>query len=541
MSSFVRIGSTILRHARYLNQRSSRCTYYTSSPLSKPDLSVAIVGSGPSGCYTAKYLILTLEQLQQKGQLTNANMDDLKNVNIDILEKLPTPFGLVRSGVAPDHPEVKNVENDFSLLFQDNHENQKQSATVTQTHTKSKTEKLIQKSIVFRGNVAVGKDISLQELQSLYDVVVLAYGCESNRKLGLEGESLDGVFSAREFVAWYNGHPEFAHMGSYFKQALGNNPSQANVVVIGQGNVALDCARILAKGSQGLMSTDIASHALEIIQDGVEKTTVLGRRGHVQGAFTIKELRELTKLQDASFIVDEAELDAGTTAASLEELNGPGSRPKIRIDKLLRKAAAKTSPEEEKSKQVRLRFLLNPVQFIPDSAVKSRLGSVLCERTRLEGELGNQVAVGTGEMEEITANMALVSIGYKGLQLPGMNDALFDEKTGVVRNTNGKVHSKSNLYASGWLKRGPSGIIGTNISDAKDTVSSIVNDLRDIAESKVDGRVGLDSLLSERNIQVIDWESYQRIDAAEKDTSRLRSDGQPREKFTNVDEMLNYK
>jgi adrenodoxin-NADP+ reductase len=207
----------------------------------------------------------------------------------------------------------------------------------------------------------------------------------------------------------------------------------------------------------------------------------------------------------------------------------------------LRKAAAKTSSEDEKSKQVRLRFLLNPVQFIPDSAVKSRLGSVLCERTRLEGELGNQVAVGTGEMEEITANMALVSIGYKGLQLPGMNDALFDEKTGVVRNTNGKVHSKSNLYASGWLKRGPSGIIGTNISDAKDTVSSIVNDLRDIAESKVDGRVGLDSLLSERNIQVIDWESYQRIDAAEKDTSRLRSDGQPREKFTNVDEMLNYK
>ena len=458
-------------------------------------------------------------------------MNDLTNVNIDMIEKLPTPFGLVRSGVAPDHPEVKNVEKDFSLLFQERHGKQNQGDTETQT--------LIQKSVEFRGNVTVGKDISLQELQSLYDVVVLAYGCESDRKLGLEGEDLNGVFSAREFVAWYNGHPEFAHMGDYFEKALGKDPSQASVVVIGQGNVALDCARILAKGSKGLMDTDIASHALEIIKNGVEKTTVLGRRGHVQGAFTIKELREFTKLQDASFIVDEVELDAGTTSASLEELNGPTARPKIRIDKLLRDAAAKTSSEDETGKQVRLRFLLNPVQFIPDYTEKTKLGAVLCERTRLEGEPGKQVAVGTGEMEEIAANMALVSIGYKGIRLPGMDSAFFDEKRGIVRNSHGKANSKSNLYVSGWLKRGPSGIIGTNISDAKDTVSSIVKDLRDMAEKKVDGRVGLDSLLLERNVKAVDWESYQRIDAAEKNASRLRSDGQPREKFTSVDEMLN--
>jgi len=468
-------------------------------------------------------------------------MSDLASVQVDMIEKLPTPFGLVRSGVAPDHPEVKNVENDFSLLFQDN----KYNAIQQQQQQQQQQQKKIKGSVEFRGNVTVGKDISLQELQSLYDVVVLAYGCESDRKVGLEGEHLRGVFSAREFVAWYNGHPDFAHMGQYVEHALGRkgDPSQASVAVIGQGNVALDCARVLAKGRKGLLDTDIASHALAVIKNGVQTTTVLGRRGHVQGAFTIKELRELTKLKDASFVVDAAELDAGTTDASLEELNGPGSRPKVRIDKLLRDAAAKTSsrPEDEKEKQVRIRFLLNPVRFIPDSADGSTVGSVICERTKLEGETGNQVAVGTGVMEEIPSNLVLVSIGYKGLQLPGMDDAIFDEDRGVVKNSNGKVDGTSNLYVSGWLKRGPSGIIGTNIACAKDTVSSIINDLEAIPENTVDGRSGLDALLSERNVQVVNWESYQRIDAAEKDSSRLRTDGQPREKFTSVNEMLNYR
>lgn len=473
-------------------------------------------------------------------------MSDLTSVQVDIIEKLPTPFGLVRSGVAPDHPEVKNVENDFSLLF---HSNEFGTNIIQQQQQlnehQQQDEKKVKGSVEFRGNVTVGKDVSLQELQSLYDVVVLAYGCESDRKMGIEGEHLQGVFSAREFVAWYNGHPDFAHMGEYIERALSRkgDPSHSSVAVIGQGNVALDCARVLAKGRNFLIDTDIASHALDVIKNGVQTTTVLGRRGHVQGAFTIKELRELTKLEDASFIVDEAELDAGTTDASLGELKGPGSRPKIRIDKLLKDAAAKTSiaQEDEKEKQVALRFLLNPVQFIPDSADGSIVGSVLCERTRLEGETGNQVAVGTGVMEEIPADLVLVSIGYMGLRLPGMDDAIFDENRGVVKNSNGKVDGTSNLYVSGWLKRGPSGIIGTNIPCAKDTVSSIVNGLRAIPEKAVDGRSGLDALLSERNVQPVDWKSYQRIDAAEKDSSRLRTDGQPREKFTSINEMLIYR
>lgn len=208
------------------------------------------MGSGPSGCYTAKYLLST-SRIE-------------RDVSIDVFERLPTPFGLVRSGVAPDHPEVKNVQNDFSALF----ENDK---------------------ISFFGNVCIGKDISLDELRQLYDVVVLAFGCESDRKLGIPGEeTLKGVLCAREFVAWYNGHPDFGHVGQIVKEALGDDPSESEVAVIGQGNVALDCARILAKGRSGLNDTDIASDALEVIGDGIKRTVVLGRRGHVQGAFTIK-------------------------------------------------------------------------------------------------------------------------------------------------------------------------------------------------------------------------------------------------------------
>lgn len=224
----------------------------TSRRRNSSAVKVAIVGSGPSGCYTAKYLLSALEHKQVEGK-------------IDVIDRLPTPFGLVRSGVAPDHPEVKNVQKDFAALFKD-------SSTVS-----------------FMGNVTVGRDVSLNELRELYDVVVLAYGCESDRKLGIPGEdSLAGVISAREFVAWYNGHPDYLHIGRLVADALRDEPEKSSVVVVGQGNVALDCARVLAKGASGLVDTDIASHALPILKEGVKCTSVLGRRGHVQGAFTIK-------------------------------------------------------------------------------------------------------------------------------------------------------------------------------------------------------------------------------------------------------------
>ncbi len=261
-----------------LNRQQHYFHHNEASNNNNNSLSVAIVGSGPSGFYSAKYLQLAIQRAKQQQNVqendgetsssTTSIIHSLQTVNIDLIDRLPTPFGLVRSGVAPDHPEVKNVENDFIALIQNDNN--------------------ISSSIEFRGNVHIGKDISLQELRNLYDVVILSYGCESDKKLGIE-HHLKGIYSAREFVAWYNGHPDYVHMSDTFREMLGDgHPETSHVVVIGQGNVALDCARILAKGKNNLVDTDIASHALPILKDGVKQTTVIGRRGHVQGAFTIK-------------------------------------------------------------------------------------------------------------------------------------------------------------------------------------------------------------------------------------------------------------
>lgn len=267
-------------------------SYCSDDGVNKP-LSVAIVGAGPSGFYAAKYL--TSSVLKRIKSAASASVgDEVKQspspfgwsgIDIDIIERLPTPYGLVRYGVAPDHPEVKNVENDFASLYDENEENNISS-------------------VCYFGNVDVGKDISLTQLQSLYDIVILAYGCQaSDRRLGIPGEdTLEGVLSAREFVAWYNGHPEFAHIGAIVRQCLWSSSessgsegdtasakvSPAQVVVIGQGNVALDVARVLTKGKDGLIDTDTPSSVLEVLHGGVSHVSIVGRRGHVQGAFTIK-------------------------------------------------------------------------------------------------------------------------------------------------------------------------------------------------------------------------------------------------------------
>ena len=520
--------------------------------------------------YTAKYLKLAWEKAGTP-------------YRIRILEKLPTPYGLVRYGVAPDHPEVKNVQHDFQTLLE-------QQGPTTSTSS----------SIEYLGNVTVGRDISLHELRQSHHAVVLATGCESDRTLDLpiatgtsssasssanddnppppqkippddnNHPSLKGILSAREFVAWYNGHPEYTHIGPLVQDALTTTTRptsssssssddestttirEASVVVVGQGNVALDCARILAKGGTGLYHTDMAAHALPVLGQGVRRITVVGRRGHVQGAFTIKELRELVQLQeeghDTDFVVRSDELDQGATPASIDELEGPGGRPKKRIDKLLRKAAASSTATSSSNKRLDLRFLLNPSAWQADKDDSSRLGGVLCERTRLEGEAGDQQAVGTGEMEEIPAQLALVSIGYKGLLMPGLDDRFFDADRGVVRHEHGRIdpavvssddaNMLGGLYAAGWIKRGPSGIIGTNIPDARDTVNTILQDLEDIqSPSNHEHTINdLKKLLTERGVEVVDWEAYRRIEAHE--AASTRSDEQPREKITNLQEQL---
>lgn len=342
---------------------------------------VAIVGSGPSGCYTAKYL---------QSALAPKEGTDLSStrVKIDILERLPTAYGLVRNGVAPDHPEVKNVQNDFDQLL-------------------TKKENNIQ----FYGNVNVGKDVSLKELRELYDVVVLAYGCESDRPLQIPGNDLDGILSAREFVAWYNGHVDFDWVGPIVERALtrksSTNSNIQNIVVLGHGNVALDCARILAKTREELETTDITTQALDVLDCNpkTRQISIVGRRGHVQGAFTIKEVRELTKLPHADFVVRPDELALGkSTEASQKELKS--SRPRARIDKLLMAhcSASESESDDSSTTQVHLRFLVNPVRF-EASEDGSSLAGVVCERTQLVGETGQQHAEGTGEEEALDAEL----------------------------------------------------------------------------------------------------------------------------------------
>jgi adrenodoxin-NADP+ reductase len=423
-----------------------RCFSSTATNFAATKKKVAIVGSGPSGCYTAKYLqsAWKQQQQQQQQQQQNNNDNDEKNetdtdnngtttLHIDILERLPTAYGLVRNGVAPDHPEVKNVQHDFDKLLSNSDDDDNNN-------------------IEWFGNVQVGKDVSLQELRELYDIVVLAYGCESDRSFNLnnnnnnnnmeEGaqqqqqqQEFKGILSAREFVNWYNGHVDFGWVGDVVHEALNKTKKEDgnttaimsnSIVVIGHGNVALDCARILAKEKDELDPTDIATRSLNVIRDDVDDVDdidstrrrrrtiqILGRRGHVQAAFTIKEVRELTKLPNADFVVLPEELEAGlATEASQHELEG--SRPKTRIDKLLAKQAASkvttttttTTTSNNNDTQVNLRFLMNPIRFESDDG--HTLARVICERTELTGEAGRQTAQGTGVEEAFSADLVRV-------------------------------------------------------------------------------------------------------------------------------------
>lgn len=529
-----------------------------------PRLSVAIVGAGPSGFYAAKYLTSSVlkriqsaasEGIPKEGQVEKKAPPPFKwsGIDVDVIERLPTPYGLVRYGVAPDHPEVKNVENDFAALFQ--------KEVVADENGRPS-------SLSYFGNVDVGKDIALSQLQSIYDIVILAYGCQSaDRQLGIPGEdTLEGVLSAREFVAWYNGHPEFGHIGPIVKRCLWGESSEidgegstdkevspARVVVIGQGNVALDVARVLAKGKPGLIDTDTPNSVLDVLKGGATHVSVVGRRGHVQGAFTIKELRELTKLKkeghDATLVVRKEELDLGMTKSSEMELKGPKGRPKTRINKLLQESAEVKVSDE--AKQVDLRFLMSPIHLEPNDSDRGRIGHVVCERTKLEGEPFQQKPVGTNETEIMPADLVLVSIGYKGMPLEGMDELeIFDNQRGVVDNDHGKVAGENNIFVAGWIKRGPTGIIGTNIMDAKDTVGSVMKFVDSESIHRLDsltldgtklikGRAGLTEYLQHQDVKSLTWQQFLKIEHAEMDRSRLRSDDQPREKIISVDEMLN--
>ncbi|CAN0897197.1 NADPH:adrenodoxin oxidoreductase, mitochondrial [Linum grandiflorum] len=464
-----------------------------STLLPSARLRVCLVGSGPAGMYTAEKMLKAHQ-----------------GAEVDIIDRLPTPFGLVRSGVAPDHPETKIVTNQFSRVFTQN------------------------ERCSFFGNVALGSSVSLSELRDLYDVVVLAYGAESDRDLGIPGEDLAGIYSAREFVWWYNGHPDCRNLSPDLKNT-------DTAVILGQGNVALDVARVLLRPTAELAKTDIASHALAALeQSSIRKVYLVGRRGPAQAACTAKELREILGTYDDCVHL--------CTAFCLLKDELKNNRIRRRVYELLSKATSSgpaAVPGSDK-RELHFVFFRKPDSFSESTDLPGHISGVNLEKTVLKGvDSGQQIAVGSGQFEELDCGMVLKSIGYKSVPVPGLP---FDHRKGIVPNAGGRVISEdpdtkieNGLYVCGWLKRGPTGIIGTNLHCAEETVSSISHDLEhgligSTSSSSKPGREGLVELLDDRNARVVDFNGWEMIDCEERKLGSQRN--KPREKFCSWKDLL---
>jgi len=434
--------------------------------------------------YTAKYLLKALGD----------------SVRIDVMDKLPTCYGLVRYGVAPDHPEVKAVSNDFDEVMGDGRVN-------------------------FFGNVELGVDVSLDSLRSVYDGVVLAYGASTDRLLNVPGEdTATNVWGGRNFVNWYNGHPD-----CYTESSIQPLLDHETAIVVGLGNVALDVARILTRPVEELAWTDIASPALDALRNSkVKRVVVVGRRGTAQASFTIKELRELSKLPDVGCLINPQDIKDSRTSASVEEIKS--SRGLTRIDKLIGEIAAKYEENLSKPKQIELKFLRSPLELIVGS--DSRISKVTFQLNQLEGKSFSQTAVPVpGSLENMDCGLLVRSIGYKSEPISGV---AFDSNRHVLLNSAGRVNDTTDVYASGWLKRGPTGIVGTNINDARETVDSIVSDFKS-RQSFKNSSVDLRSLVT---CQIIDWNGYQKINQEEMKRGSQGTPPRPREKLLKKQEMI---
>jgi ferredoxin/flavodoxin---NADP+ reductase len=416
-------------------------------------LRVAIVGSGPAGVYCA------------------AALTERDDVTVDIIDRLPTPFGLVRYGVAPDHEKMKSVANTLRKVF-------------------------LHEQVRFLGNVEFGRDISLAELHNHYDAVIMAQGAAIDRRLGVAGEDLPGSFSATEFVSWYSGHPD-AVLEAFTLQA-------ETVVVIGVGNVAVDVARVMSKTAAELRSTDVPDHVLEVLSSSqVRDVFVVGRRGPVQAKFTTKELRELGELDNVDVIVDPDELEVDAASELTLETNAVARRNL----EILREWSQRTP--EGRPRRLHLKFLLRPTSITGDEAVSG----MTFARTRLDG---NQNSIDTGVELHFPAQMVLRSVGYRGIAAP---DLPFDEDRGVIPNDAGRVRGADGFvpgeYVAGWIKRGPTGIIGTNKTDANETVRSLFEDAADLPVATVRDSTQLLELLGRRGVQVVEWDGWEAIEALE--------------------------
>jgi ferredoxin--NADP+ reductase len=464
-----------------------------ASPRSRP-ARIAIVGSGPSGFYTAAALFKQNEQ----------------PLEVDFFDRLPTPYGLVRGGVAPDHQNIKAVIRVYDKL-----------ARRDQLH--------------FYGNVMVGRDLSLDELRRCYDQIVIAAGNESHRRMGIPGEDLRGVYSATAFVGWYNGHPDYRDCEFPLARAK-------RVAVVGNGNVAMDVARVLAKRAERLASTDIASHALdELAKSAVEEIHVLGRRGPAQAAFTAKEVKEIGSLEDADLVVapSDAELHA-VSARWLAEKGTPGA--KRNVEYLLEKS--REAPRGL-ARRVHFRFLISPAEFLGSNG---ELEAIRLERNELYLDAtGTPRPRGSGETWIEPFQLALTAVGYRGVPIPGCP---FDERAGIVPNEGGRLtgadgETVPGLYAVGWAKRGPTGLIGDNVADAEETARHMLEDLAsnvvvprasDAAANDGVDQGAIEQLLRERGVRWVSYDDWTQLDAIEVERGKER--GKIREKFASIEQML---
>ncbi len=449
-------------------------------------LRVAIIGSGPSGFYAAEYL-------QKQPDL---------NVEIDMYDRLPTPFGLVRGGVAPDHPKIK---------------------TVTKVYDKTASDPRFR----FYGNVELGRHITHDDLLNHYHQIIYAVGAQTDRQMGIPGEELPGSYPATEFVGWYNAHPDY--------RDLTFDLSQERVAVVGNGNVAMDVARILASTEAELAVTDIADYALEALRhSSVREIYVLGRRGPAQAAFTNPEIRELGDLTDAEVVIapDEIELDPLSAAALALDNDRTADRNVQTMTRFSYQG------EQGKPRKIIFRFLVSPVEILGTDHVEA---IKLVRNELYQAEDGSLRARPTNEMETIPVGLVFRSIGYQGVALP---DVPFDARKGIIPNAAGRVidplrnETRTGEYVVGWIKRGPTGIIGTNKPDSQATAMAM---LEDRAEGKTltpaePARDAMERLLVERQPALVTFADWQVIDQIEQE--RGQAAGRPRLKFSRVDEML---
>ena len=459
-------------------------------------LRVAVVGSGPAGLYTAEALIKQ-----------SAALPEPVEIKVDVLDRLPTPYGLVRYGVAPDHKSIKSVANYLRRVLE--------SPDVT-----------------FLGGVRFGEDVTREELVGAYDAVVYATGAMRDRRLGIPGEDLPGSYAATDFVNWYCGHPDLDPSAFVL--------TAESAVVVGVGNVAVDVARILTRDVSELHETDIPEPVLDVLRaSSIREVHVVGRRGPAYAKFTTKELRELGELPGVTVSVDADEMDLTTFDASGESAKLAESDRRVRGNLVAMRNWESAPPGPGRS--LRVRFWLRPVEILPSPS--GTVGGICLERTRLSAD---GVFEGTGEIERVDAQLVLRSVGYQSVPLPGVP---FDSRSCTVPNAGGRVLDEAGQplpgeYVAGWLKRGPTGVIGTNKADAAETVRALLADLAGgpgdgdaplprpgllrfpEAAGGPNGESPLATVLAARGVQPVSYDEWLRIENAEAELAKSLGRGE---------------